>query len=258
MTVRSKIAILASEFLGTAVLATVAINISRSQIGIGYFVAIGVGLTLGLLVLALGPVSGGHFNPAVTIGLWTVRKVKSLTAITYITAQMLGGLAAWQLANYFAGQEIQSIANATRDWKILVVEGIATAVFTLLIAAAVFQKYEGAKAAGLIGGGLTVGVIIASQASNAVLNPAVALANQSWSLSYALGPVVGAIIGMNLYVLLFAPADSVDSPSIRNKEVSVSKVVTPAAKTRATKSTQPAKTATTSTAKRKTTARKKK
>ena len=53
MTVRSRIAVLVAEFLGTAILATVAINISRSQIGIGYFVAIGVGLALGLLVLGL-------------------------------------------------------------------------------------------------------------------------------------------------------------------------------------------------------------
>ena len=101
MTMRSKIAMLAAEFLGTAVLATVAINISRSQIGIGYFVAIGVGAALAMLVLGLGPISGGHFNPAVTIGLWTVRKIKTVTALAYLAVQMLAGLAAWQLANYF-------------------------------------------------------------------------------------------------------------------------------------------------------------
>ena len=48
MTVRSRIAMLTAEFLGTAVLATVAINVSRSQIGIGYFIPIGVGLAFGL------------------------------------------------------------------------------------------------------------------------------------------------------------------------------------------------------------------
>lgn len=208
MTMRSKIAMLAAEFLGTAVLATVAINISRSQIGIGYFVAIGVGITLGMLVLALGQISGGHFNPAVTIGLWTVRKVKTVVALAFLAAQMLGGLAAWQLANYFIGDDLRSIANNSFDWKILVAEAIGTMVFTFIIASAVFQKYEGGKAAALIGGGLTIGVIVASLASNAVLNPAVALANQSWSWAYAAGPIIGALIGMNLYVLLFAPISS--------------------------------------------------
>ncbi len=225
MTVRSKIATLAAEFLGTAVLATVAINISRSQIGIGYFVAIGVGLTLGILVLSLGPVSGGHFNPAVTIGLWTVRKIKTLTALAFVAAQMLGGLAAWQLANYFAGAQIQSVANQNFDWKILVAEAIGAMVFTFLVASAVFQRYEGGKVAAVIGGGLTIGVIVASLGSNAILNPAVALANQSWSWAYAAGPIVGALIGMNLYVLLFAPVSSLGLTTRRNK----AETVTPAA-----------------------------
>ncbi|MFZ1324181.1 MAG: aquaporin [Candidatus Saccharimonadales bacterium] len=229
---------LAAEFLGTATLATVAINVSRSQIGIGYFVAIGVGLTLGMLVLALGPVSGGHFNPAVTIGLWTVRKVKTLQAVSYLAAQMLGGLAAWQLANYFVGQELPSVANKSFDWKVLVAEAVGTLVFTFLVSSAVFQRYEGGKAAALIGGGLTIGVIVASSASNAVLNPAVALANQSWSWAYAAGPIVGALIGTNLYVLLFAPVEALGLPRrVRAAEVRPAPV---AAKSRAATAKKPA------------------
>lgn len=248
MAMRSKIAMLVAEFLGTAVLATVAINVSRSQIGIGYFVAIGVGLTLGLLVLALGAASGGHFNPAVTIGLWTVRKVKTTVAIAYVGVQMLGGLAAWQLANYFSGAELRSIANTEFDWKILVAEAVGAFVFTFLIAAAVYQKFEGAKAATLIGGGLFIGVVVASLASNAVLNPAIALANQSWSWAYAAGPIIGALIGMNLYVLVFAPASALVSAIPKQKAVTASKVVAPS------KATVTKKKATT---KKKTTTKKK-
>ena len=143
MTVRSRIAMLVAEFLGTAVLATVAINISRSQIGIGYFVAIGVGLALGLLTLAFGPTSGGHFNPAVTIGLWTLRKIQTLQAIAYIVMQMLGGLAAWQLANYFVGSELQSLVRGNFEWKFLIAEAVGTMVFTMGVAAAVYRRYEG-------------------------------------------------------------------------------------------------------------------
>jgi glycerol uptake facilitator-like aquaporin len=208
MTVRSRIAMLVAEFMGTMVLATVAINVSRSQIGIGYFVAIGVGLALGLLVLALGPVSGGHFNPAVTIGMWTLRKINTVQAIGYLVVQMLGGLAAWQLANYFIGSELQNIAGKSFSWKILVAEAVGTFVFTFGIAAAVYRKYEGAKAAALIGGSLFMGVVVASLASNAVLNPAVALANQSWGRAYIFGPIIGAVVGMNLYVLIFADREA--------------------------------------------------
>ncbi|MBA2279570.1 aquaporin [Candidatus Saccharibacteria bacterium] len=236
MTVRSKIAMLAAEFLGSAILATVAINISRSQIGIGYFVAIGVGLTYGLLVIALGSTSGGHFNPAVTIGLWTLRKIQTIQAIAYLAVQMLGGLAAWQLANYFLGDDLRSIAGNTFDWKILVAEAVGMAVFAFMVAAAVYQRYEGGKAAALMGGGLVVGIIVASLASNAILNPAVALANQSWSRAYIFGPIIGSVIGMNLYVLLFAPANALLVRSTKTEDAKV--VKTKAAATRTTRTTK--------------------
>lgn len=238
MTVRSRIATLVAEFLGTAVLATVAINVSRSQIGIGYFVAIGVGVALALLYLMFGKVSGAHLNPAVTIGLWTLRKIGSVQAVAYLAVQMLGGLAAWQLANYFVGQEIQSIAGNAFDWKVLVAEAIGALVFTMAIAVSVFrEELDSTQRAALVGGGLFLGVIAASLASNAVLNPAIALANQSWSRAYIFGPIIGGVIGMNLYVLLFAPtsalvpsrsraAATTSAPAAKAKVVSTRKTAT--------------------------------
>ncbi len=226
MTLRSKIAVLAAEFLGTAVLATVAINISRSQIGISYFVAIGVGLAMGLLYLAFGRLSGAHLNPAVTIGLWTIRKITTITAIAYVAVQMIAGLAAWQLASYFMGDELTSIANKTFEWKILVAEAIGAFVFTFAIAAAIYlfedKDADVSRRAALIGGGLFLGVIVASLGSNAILNPAVALANQSWSKAYFFGPIIGGVIGFNLYVLLFAPLSALVPSRASAKVVSSS------------------------------------
>jgi glycerol uptake facilitator-like aquaporin len=253
MTLRSRIAMLMAEFLGTAVLATVAINVSRSQIGIGYFVAIALGATLAFLVLAFGPVSGGHFNPAVTIGLWTLRKINTIQAIAYLAVQMLAGLVAWQLATYFIGDDLRSIAGNTFDWKVLVAEAVGTFVFTFLIAAAVYQTTDNSKAAALIGGGLFMGVIVASLASNGILNPAIALANQSWSKAYIFGPIIGAIVGMNLYLLVFAPAGSLSLRAARAGAGGTGSTVT------AVKTSKPAaKTASKTTAKRKTTSRKRK
>lgn len=206
MTIRSKVAMLVAEFLGTGILATAVINVFRSQIGIGYFVAFSVAITLATLVLVLGPTSGGHFNPAVTLGMWTLRKIQTIQALAFIAVQMLGGFAALRLAEYFTSQKLTNIAGNSFEWKILIAEAVGTAIFTFGIAAAVYQRFEGGRLATAIGASLFVGTIVASIASNAALNPAIALANNTWSWAYAVGPLAGAIVGMNLYALLFAPA----------------------------------------------------
>src|SRR5690606_27786993 len=124
-------------------------------------------------------------------------------------------------------------------------------VFTFVFAAAVYQSLEDGKKAALIGGGLFLGIIAASLASNAVLNPAIALGNQSWSRAYIFGPIIGGVIGFNLYVLLFAPVSSL-VPSRAKATTTTTKVTTttvtkkPAAKKPATRK----KTTTTRTRKK--------
>lgn len=205
MTVRSRVAMLVAEFLGTGILATAVINVARSQIGIGYFVAFSMAIAFTVMVMVFGSLSGGHFNPAVTIGMWTLRKINTLQAVSYVAVQMLGAFGAWRLAEYFTGTKIVSIAGTSFEWKVLVAEIVGTAVFAVGYAAAVYKKQEGASMATAMGLALFVGVIVASLASNGQLNPAVALANQSWDRAYIFGPIVGAVVGMNLYAYLFAP-----------------------------------------------------
>ncbi len=223
MTVRTKVAMLAAEFLGTGILATAVINVARSQIGIGYFVAISVAATLAVLTMVLGSTSGAHFNPAVTIGMWTLRKIQTLQALAYLAAQMLGGLAAWRLAEYMIGDKLTSIAPKTFDWKVLVAELVGTFVFTFGIASAVYQRYENGRLAATIGMSLFVGTVVASIASNATLNPAIALANQTWSRAYIFGPIVGSVVGMNLYAMLFAPERTASVVSSSSSRVVVTK-----------------------------------
>lgn len=204
MFTRQKVAALVAEFVGTAVLVLTVLSISTSNIGIGYFVSFGAGLTLLLMVLAIGNISGAVLNPAVALGLWTVRKLSTYQTVVYIAVQMLGGLAAYTLFKYLTGQALGE-GSGEFDAQILVAEVVGTAVFTFGIAAAVFQRLEGASKALVIGGSLSLGIMVASSASAAFLNPAVALGAQSLVLgTYVLGPVLGAIIGFNLYNLLFA------------------------------------------------------
>ncbi len=223
---------LVAEFLGTGILATAVINVARSQIGIGYFVAFSAAITYMLLTLVFNLTSGAHFNPAVTIGLWTLRKIQTLQALAYLAAQMLGGFAAWHLAEYFTGQKLTNIAGKSFEWKVLVAEMLGTLVFTMAIAAAVYQKYEGGKLAATVGAGLFAGVVVASLASNATINPAIALANHSWGRAYIFGPIIGSVVGMNLYALLFAPARSLAKASVTIDKSSAAPARRPVAATR--------------------------
>ena len=69
-----------------------------------------------------------------------------------------------------------------------------------------------------------LGILVASTASNGILNPAVALGIRSWNFVYVAGPVLGAIIGMNLYAQLFADRPTrVKSASITKKTVAKKK-----------------------------------
>lgn len=195
---KNKTAALLAEFFGTFVLAS-AVLAMITKIGIPYFAATTAGLVLATMVMVIGSVSGSHINPAVTVGLWSIKKVPSAQAIVYIAAQLLGGLCAWRVGEYFLQQQLPNIAGKNFDWRVMLAEALGTFIFTFGIAAAVNQGFEGGKQAAAIGISLTIGIIVASMASNGVLNPAVALGIHSYSLNYVLGPLVGAVLGMNFY-----------------------------------------------------------
>jgi len=203
---RQKAAALVAEFLGAGILTLLVLSVQRSTIGVPFFVAIAAGLAITLMGLAVAGMSGAHFNPAITIGMWTARKVTTLRAVVYVAAQMLGGWAAYYLYTYFVNNPLQPVGGHFTG-RILVAEAVGTGIFAFAFAAATFQNYSRATKVTFAGLGLTIGIIAASSASIGLLNPAVALGIRAfvWG-TYVLGPVVGAIIGVNLYALLFAEA----------------------------------------------------
>lgn len=215
---RKKIAMVMAEFLGTGVLTLAVLAVSKSTIGIPYFVSIAAGLTVAMGVLVFGGVSGAHLNPIVTLGLWSIRRVKTLPTIAYVAAQLLGAVAAYYLFTYFIGQTWSNVP-ATFEGRILVAEATGAFIFSLGVAAAVFNKLEGGKAAAVVGLSLLLGVLISSAGAGGIVNPAVALGVRSWVWgTYVLGPVLGAIIGFNLYSLLFAPASELVQKSTSKKK----------------------------------------
>lgn len=204
---------LVAEFLGTGVLTLVILSVQRSQLGLAYFVALAAGIAVALLTYVLGNVSGAHMNPALTLALWTARRVKTLPALMYITVQLLGAWAAYGLYHYFVNTDVQAVAQAFSG-RILVAEAVGTLVFALAWAAAAYNRYEDGRFAAVAGLGFALAIIVASAASVGLANPAVAEGVRAWEVfgengwgNYVLGPVLGAIIGVNLYGLLFADPD---------------------------------------------------
>jgi glycerol uptake facilitator-like aquaporin len=211
---RNKIAMLVAEFLGTGFLTLVVLGVQRSTLGLPYFIAIAAGITVAFGMYVFGGASGAQFNPALTLALWTARRIKTTAAVLYIAVQLLGGWAAYALYHYFVSSNVQAIHNPFTG-RVMVAEAVGTLVFTLGWSAAAYGKWKINRFATIAGLAFAVGIVIASAASIGVINPAVALGVRAWQFwgsngwgTYALGPVVGAVIGVNLYGLLFAPVES--------------------------------------------------
>lgn len=200
---RAKVAMLVAEFFAAAVLTAVVLSVANSRIGFPLFIASAAGLTAGLMVLVVGKNSGAHANPAVTLGLWSLRRIPTTQAIAYIAAQLLGGIASLSLFEYLTGKALPNIASANFDTRVLVAEIVGTFIFGFGVAAAVTQKLDNWNWAVAVGVSLALGIVVASVASNALLNPAVAIGARSVSRAYILGPLAGSLLGMNLYQWIF-------------------------------------------------------
>lgn len=123
-----------------------------------------VGLAVATLVMTVGAVSGAHLNPAVTFGLWSMRKLRTVLVPFYWGAQLLGAMLAVIVINWVSGTTLSLDFNHiwTLDWSVLGFELVGTAVFMFGLAAAVgrTELTAGARALGVglaLIAGLTVG-----------------------------------------------------------------------------------------------------
>lgn len=202
---RRKVAALVAEFLGTGLLTLLFVSALRSQLAIAFFIAITTGLTLALVTFIFGRVSNGYFNPAITIGLWTARQLSTVSMFGYVAVQLLAGWSAYHLFSYLSGASLP-MSKTHYSGRTLVAEAIGTAVVAMALASvAIYQRYSQAIVSSFFGLSYAIGIIAGSTVVGiSFLNPAVALGAHTWGWStYVLGPVLGAIIGINLYALLF-------------------------------------------------------
>lgn len=204
---KKQAAALVAEFVGTGVLTLIVLSVQRSTIGVPFFVAAAAGLTVALMSFAVAAVSGGYFNPALTVGSWSARRLQTTTAILYIAVQFAGAWAAYWLYTYFVNNSLQPIGGKYTG-RILTAEIVGTAIFAYAWASAMYQKFTVGLGGAVAGIALMIGIIAASSASLGLLNPAVALGVRAFTPAYVAGPIIGAVVGFNLYALLMAGSET--------------------------------------------------
>ncbi len=160
-------------------------------------------LVLALFVYSIGHVSGTHINPAVTVGLWSIKKIQSADALNYIGSQFIGACLALFMLSYMHEGGAGDFLSVKNTWIAGFAELLGTFFFAFGIASVVYERTIGAMSGLVIGGSLLLGITIAVLlGSNGVLNPAVAFGIGSFGLPYVLGPIIGSILGMKMYKFL--------------------------------------------------------
>jgi MIP family channel proteins len=194
-------------FMGFSAVA-VATDIGGSAIStLGIAFAFGLGLTLA--IAALGQVSGGHFNPAVSAGLVAARKFPPREVLPYWAAQLIGGfLAVVVIGIVYSGSAADALNTnpglGISDWGALLLEIITTALFVMVIVTVVTDDraaWKGVMAPLLIGLFIFTAVTAVGPASGGSYNPARSLAPAIYNGDfgniwiYLVGPLVGGVLG---------------------------------------------------------------
>jgi aquaporin Z len=223
-----------AEFLGTFWLTfggcgSAILAAAFPELGIGFAgVALAFGLTVLTMAYAVGPISGGHFNPAVTIGLWAGKRVPAKDVFPYIFAQVSGAIV--------AAAALYAIASGKPDFEMggfaangygelspgnyslsaaLAIELIATLFFVFIIMRVTAPGAAAGFAPLAIGLALTLIHLISIPVTNTSVNPARstgpalfaggAYISQLWL--FWLVPIVGGILGALLANCLTCKAE---------------------------------------------------
>ncbi|WP_103733801.1 aquaporin Z [Pseudomonas sp. GZJR-8] len=214
---------LAAEFFGTFWLVlggcgSAVLAAAFPELGIGFAgVALAFGLTVLTMAYAVGHISGGHFNPAVTMGLLAAGRIGGKDVVPYILTQVLGAIAAagvlYLIASGKAGFDVTA-GFATNGYgehspggfsllSVVVTEFVLTAFFLLIILGVTDKKAPAGFAPLAIGFALVLIHLISIPVSNTSVNPArstgVALFQGDWAIAqlwvFWVVPLLGGVLG---------------------------------------------------------------
>lgn len=205
--------IIASDFVG--------LQAGTFGAGVGgaglLMIALAHGLAIGVMVSAVGHVSGGHFNPAVTLAVWVTRRIGTASAGAYIATQLAAGaLGALALRVLLPGQlwgpshiGTPLVTPGIADWQAIAIEAVLTFLLVWVIfATAVDPAGSFGKIAGLaIGLTIAMDIMMGGPFTGAAMNPArsfgpaVVSGELTGMWVYFLGPIIGGTIAALLYDL---------------------------------------------------------
>jgi len=234
---RSLVQRLLAEFVGAFALVFIGVGavISTQAGGALVTVALAHGLAIGTMVSAVGHISGGHFNPAITIGAWVTQRIRLPDAVSYIVVQLLGALAGAGLIRLAVPRRIWEVValgvpvvasgpggRVISTGQAVLIEGVLTFFLVWVVFATAFDP-EGSfgKIAGLaIGFAIAMGIMMGGPFTGAAMNPArsfgPALVAGNWAdhWIYWLGPVAGGIIAALLYDSIFIRSRREPAPEV--------------------------------------------
>jgi aquaporin Z len=213
---------LVAEFLGTFWLVfggcgSAVLAAAYPELGIGFTgVALAFGLTVLTMAYAVGGISGGHFNPAVSLGLTVAGRFPAARLIPYVVVQVIGAIAAaallYLVASGKAGFELGGFAaNGYGDHSpggysllsALLIEGLLTMFFLIIILGSTGSRVPAGFAPLAIGLGLTLIHLVSIPVTNTSVNPArstgQALFVGGWALQqlwlFWIAPLAGGALG---------------------------------------------------------------
>ncbi len=226
---------LVAEFFGTLILVVIAVGVATESFGFKLFglsfsagvvtTALAFGLVLGALAYAIGPISGAHVNPAVTLGFIATARMRLGEGIAYIVAQLLGAIAGAYLlyammdtSPFYSKSRIGLGADGYGSASHLhvsqggafLIEVVLTAVFVMVVRFATHKAAIQGAAGVAIGFGLVVVHLIGIPLTGTSVNPARSLGpalvlggtalSQVWL--FLVAPLVGALVAAIIHWLI--------------------------------------------------------
>ncbi len=178
------------------------------------------GLGIAMAIIAVGPISGGHVNPAVTLGLFFAGKFNGKDVLPYIVAQLIGAVLASSAISLMFGYSIAdsvqfgaTIPGAGDEWKALFGEFLMTFIFLWVISSIVKKSDNIAVIGIVIGIYVAIMIYILGTISGGSINPArsfgpavlsgILLNGSYYQWIYWVGPILGGITGALSYNFLY-------------------------------------------------------
>ncbi|MDP4001966.1 aquaporin Z [Methylobacterium sp. NEAU K] len=235
-----------AEFFGTFWLTfggcgAAVLSAAFPELGIGFLgVAFAFGLTVLTMAYAVGHISGGHFNPAVTLGLWSAKRCANRHVLPYIVAQVIGailaagvlytiasGKAGW-IPNGFAANGYGDLSPGKYGVVACLVTEFLTTFFFVFIIVGTTSKGAASGFAGIpIGFALVLIHLISIPVTNTSVNPArstgpallagEAYMSQLWL--FWLAPILGAMTAGAMARWFYEPADVVETSVVEKRAV---------------------------------------